>query len=319
MRITDLTRLLAVAAVVAVVAGCGAIDRSSSPSPSPSASPSPSPSAGGTLSAAQQRLALIDRFGPLWFCDPDFYPVARNDEAALAVKRFDEVRADAPAFAAILAHLGAQPGDFFTADQKLAIYRIWKQLNAIVLEPGADGRSRFDYLNAPAEGAAEGRRTAGTIGPDGAITIEQQAPAGEPNCPICLARGTRIATPDGEIAIEDIRVGTPVWSIDSSGRRFVATVVGVGRTPVAASHRVVRLMLGDGRVVRASPGHPLADGRSLGDVRAGDKVDGATVVSATLESYDGGSTFDLLPSGPTGIYWADKIALGSTLSRATNR
>lgn len=317
MRITDLVRLLAVAVVVAaVVAGCGATDRSPSLSLSPSASPSPnpSPSAGGTLSAAQQRLALIDQFGPLWFCDPDFYPVARDDEAALAVKRFDELRADAPAFNAIVARLGAQPGDAFTADQKLGIYRTWKQLNAIVLDPGADGRSRFDYLNAPAQGAAEGRRTTGTIGSDGSITIEQEAPAGGPNCPICLARGTRIATPDGEVAVEDIRVGMPVWSIDANGRPFVATVVTVGRTPVAASHRVVRLVLGDGRVVRASPGHPLADGRSLGNVRVGDTVDGATVVSATREPYGGGSTFDLLPSGPTGAYWADGIALGSTLS-----
>ena len=91
-------------------------------------------------------------------------------------------------------------------------------------------------------------------------------------------------------------------------------MVRVGQTPVPATHRVVRLVLDDGRVVRASPGHPLADGRLLGDVRAGDRVDGATVVSATLERYDGGSTFDLLTASTTGNYIADGIPLGSTLA-----
>ena len=306
MRRTTLTRLLA---LVILVAACSATGPAPSPSPSP----------GVPLTAAELRFALIDQFGPLWYCDPDFYPVPRDDEPALALKRFDEVRADVAVFATIASHLGFNVGAAFTNDQKLALYRSWKQLNAIVLEPADGGPFRFDYLNAPAPGATEGRRTSGTIGADGAITVAQQAAAGEPNCPICLARGTRIATPDGAIAIEDIRVGMPVWSIDASGRRFVATIVKVGRTPVAASHRVVRLVLGDGRLVRASPGHPLADGRLLAAIRAGDIVDGATVVSATLESYDGGSTFDLLPSGPSGAYWADGIALGSTLFGGSSR
>lgn len=315
MRKPTLARLLALTILVAACSAAGPAP--SGPAPSPS--PSPSPSAGVPLTAADLRFALIDRFGPLWYCDPDFYPVARDDEATQAVKRFDEVRADTVIFAAIAGHLGVNVGAAFTPDQKLALYRSWKQLNAIVLEPADGGRFRFDYLSAPAPGATEGRRTTGTIGSDGSITIEQQAAAGEPNCPICLARGTRIATPDGEIAIEDIRVGKAVWSIDPAGRRFVATVVEVGRTPVAASHRVVRLVLDDGRIVRASPGHPLADGRLLATIRAGDVVDGATVLTATLEPYGGGSTFDLLPSGPTGAYWADGIALGSTLSGPDRR
>ena len=103
-------------------------------------------------------------------------------------------------------------------------------------------------------------------------------------------------------------------AIDSAGERFVATVLRVGRTPVPATHEVVRLILADGRVVRASPRHPLPDGRLLGDLRAGDDVDGALVTSAGLEPYDGGFTFDLLPSGPTGIYIADGVPLGSTLA-----
>jgi hypothetical protein len=293
-----LARLLV---LVALVASCASGQSSSK-----------SPTSGSPLTTPELKIRLVEQLGPLWYCDPDFYPVARADEAALARQRFPEVQADGEAFAAIIAHAGL-PSVGLTDDQKLTIYRSWKMLRAIVLDPAGGGPSRFDYLNMPQPGATEGRRTTGTIDEHGSITIEQQAAAGQPPCPICLARGTRIATPDGEVAIEDIRVGMRVWSIDAAGRRFVARVVLVGRTPVPATHQVVRLVLDDGRIVRASPGHPLSDGRRLGTIRPGDRVDGAIVLNATLEPYDGGFTFDLLPDGPTGVYIADGVPLGSTL------
>ena len=296
-----LGRTLAVLAVALTVLAC--------------ASGAPTPTPGPPLTGAELKIQLVDSLGPLWYCDPDFWPIPREDEADLAVRRFDEIRADADAFAAITVHLNIGPGDDVTAGQKLAIYRLWKQLNAIQLQPVAGGRYRFDYLNQPAAGAAEGRRTTGTIDEHGAIEIDAQAPAGEPICPICLARGTRIATPSGDVPIEVVRVGLRVWSLDDDGRRVAATVAIVGSTPVPVGHEVVRLALDDGRVVRASPGHPLADGRRLGTLKPGDRVDGARVVSATRGRYDGGSTFDLLPYGPTGVYIADGIPLGSTLER----
>jgi hypothetical protein len=298
--------LARVLVLVVLVASCASGQPSSPP-------PSSSPTSGQAFPLAELKIRLVEQLGPLWYCDPDVYPVARADEADLAKQRFDEVQSDRDPVAAITTHTGIGAGPY-TDDQKLAIYRYWKMLNVIVLDPvEVAGICRFDYLNRPAQGAGEGRRTVGTIDADGAVTIEQQAAAGQPPCPICLARGTRIATPDGEVAIEDIRVGMQVWSIDKAGRQFFAGVVLVGRTPVPATHQVVRLVLDDGRVVRASPGHPLADGRPLGTVRAGDQVEGATVVGAILEPYDGGFTFDLLPDGPTGTYFADGIPLGSTL------
>jgi hypothetical protein len=295
--------LALLAAVVIALAAC-----SSSGTPAPRSSP------GAPLSIAELRLHLIDQLGPLWYCDRDSFPLAREDEAALAVQRFGEVQADREAFAAIVARLGMTADATFTADQKLAIYRTWKQLNAITLEPTGDGRNHFDYLNMPAPGAAEGRRTTGTIDAGGSIAVEQQQPATAPNCPICLARGTRIATPDGDVAIEGIRVGMRVWSIDAAGRRIVETVVRIGQTHLPPTIVFVRMVLDDGRNVRASPGHPLADGRPLGTINGGDRVDGSRVVTATLEPYDGQSTFDLLPTGPTGVYFADGVPLGSTLS-----
>jgi hypothetical protein len=295
------------ALLAALAAGCATV--------STTPSPAPSPTADAPLTTAELRFRLIEAFGPLWYCDPDFWPIAVQDEAARSIERFGEVQGDTEAFVAILAHLGIPAGAEFSAEQKLTIYRAWKQLDAISLGPTGDGSYRFDYLNMPEAGASEGRRTTGTIDQQGQIAIELQTPAGEPPCPICLAGGTRIATPDGEVAVEEVRVGMRVWSVDETGRRIVANVVGVGQTRVPATHEVLRLILDDGRTLRASPGHPLIDGRPLGDLRAGDRIDGATVLSATIEPYDGGLTFDLLTDSSTGAYLADGIPLGSTLNR----
>lgn len=301
MVLMSRSRLAAVLFILVVLASCS----TSQPAP-------PAPSAGRALTTAELKLHLIDEFGPLWYCDPDLYPVARADEMAVAKENFPQAQADTDGFAAVTARLGIS-GSTFTDAQKLAIYQLWKQVRAITLDPAASGSYRFDYLNMPPPGAGAGRRSTGTIEDHGAVTIDQQVPATQPNCPICLARGTRIATLGGEVAIEDVRVGMHVWSIDAAGRRFVATVTRIGQTPVPPTHEVVRLVLDDGRVLHASPGHPLADGRLLGTLVAGDRVDGATVMSAILERYDVGFTFDLLPDGPTGIYLADGIPLGSTL------
>ena len=80
-----------------------------------------------------------------------------------------------------------------------------------------------------------------------------------------------------------------------------------------STHRVVHLLLSDGRTVDVSPGHPTADGRKVGDLVAGNRYDGALVISAELTPYTGGATFDVLPAGATGMYWANGVLLGSTL------
>jgi hypothetical protein len=51
----------------------------------------------------------------------------------------------------------------------------------------------------------------------------------------------------------------------------------------------------------------------LGHLRASDEVDGGRVVIAELVEYSGGETFDILPDGATGAYWANGILLASTL------
>jgi hypothetical protein len=104
-----------------------------------------------------------------------------------------------------------------------------------------------------------------------------------------------------------------VWTLDADGGRAVAPLLAIGSVHAPADHQVVHLVLADGHELWASPGHPLADGRRLGDLRPGDTVDGSEVVSSERVAYTGGSTFDILPAGVSGAYWADGVALRSTL------
>jgi hypothetical protein len=244
------------------------------------------------------------------------YPVARGDEQQLALEAFPEIVADAETFVAIVSALGLD-GDAAEPppEAQLAVYRLWKRLVAIELPTRGDVFA-FDELFGPKDPAGQvGEHIVGTIDRTGTITVATREIAGPPMCPICLARGTPIDTPDGPRAVEALGVGDVVWSLDAAGRRIAVTVVAVGSAPVPASHQVVLLTLDDGRAVTASPGHPLADGRPVGSLVVGDPVDGARVVAADRISYAGGRTFDLVVGGPTGLYLVDGIPLASTIDR----
>lgn len=300
----------ALLAALLLVAACST---GGSPAGTPGPTILPGPSGGAAMTAAELRLLLIERLGPRWYCDPDEYPVARGDEQERAIERYPEMVVEHELFSEIAARLGIDPKADLTDLQKLAIYRQWKVAVSIELTPVGEGRYRFDYLAQPAAGATEGTRTAGLLDDHGQITIEQQAPAGEPPCPICLARGTLIDTPGGPVPVERLGLGDPIWTLDARGRRVAGTVIALGSTTAPREHEVVRLVLADGRTVTASPGHPLSDGRLLGDLQVGDTVDGSRVVGADRLSYSFGETFDLLASGETGLYFAGGIALGSTI------
>ena len=96
-----------------------------------------------------------------------------------------------------------------------------------------------------------------------------------------------------------------------AGARVAKPVVHIGRTVVPSTHQVVHLALADGRELWVSPGHPTADGRIVGQLQAGDLLDGGIIRSAGLVRYTGYATYDLLPAGETGFYWANGILLAS--------
>jgi hypothetical protein len=114
------------------------------------------------------------------------------------------------------------------------------------------------------------------------------------------------------VPVEQLHKGMFVWTVGESGRRIKAVVVDTVSTPVPLLFQVVRITLNDGRVVAASPGHPTADRRALGDYQVGDILDGGVAMAVERIAYNDEATYDLLPSGATGLYWANGILLRST-------
>lgn len=134
-------------------------------------------------------------------------------------------------------------------------------------------------------------------------------------CPICLAGNTLINTPSGKVQVKDLRVGMLIWTADNSGNRAAGVVEKTSKAAAPPGHQMVHLVLDDGREIFVSPGHPTIKGAAVGELKPGQPYDGAFVASAERVQYNQDSTYDALPSGKTGFYWANGILLGSTLKQ----
>ncbi len=272
--------------------------------------PTPLPTlASASLTPTELKYRVLDRFPNFFFCDPDYYPVARYDEQQVAVDLFPQLQNNQEEFHGILEHMGLVGTTAFTDQQKLLIYREHKKLAALHFDVLAD---QYQFQITIGKEGTQATSVQGVIDGAGNITVQQQTPTFA-TCPICLAAHTLIDTPRGQVMVEDIRVGDMVWTLSGAGQRTAAPVLKTARVPVSAGHILIHLVLSDGRELWASPGHPTADGRVLAQLRPGAPFDGARVVLAERVAYEGTATYDLLPAGPTGFYWAGGILMGSTL------
>jgi Hint domain-containing protein len=273
--------------------------------------PTPIPTLTSGTSPTELKYQVLAKYPDFFFCDPDFYPVARADEPELALQIFAELQSNQEEFQAILAHIGLAGSTTFTDDQKLLIYQEHKKLNAITFELTGD---KYEFqIQTGAEGQ-QGAVITGTIDSTGSIQVLDQQPS-IPTCPICLAVGTLIDTPRGPVRVEDLHVGDLVWTMDESGARVSGTILRVGSVRVPSTHKMIHVTLDDGRELWASPGHPTAAGRALGDLHVGDILDGAKIIHLERVPYRGVYTYDILPLGETGFYWANGVLLGSTLAK----
>jgi len=268
---------------------------------------------GSPLTINQLKFRVMGAVGVPLFCDPDYYPIARQGgEESNADTYYPQIRADAELYSAIVAHEHLPAGELNEA-QKLTLYRAFKNLRALVLTQNGD--SYTFVIRVRAQGAQTTVELVdGSVRIDGVVTVTSRKPSGMPPCPICLAATTLISTPGGEVRVTDIRAGMIVWTATGDGTRIAAPVTEVGSMVVPSGHLMVHLRLADGRELLVSPGHRTADGRPLGSLALGDDLDGSKVTLWELVPYADSRTYDLLPAGPTGKYWANGIQLSSTLA-----
>lgn len=300
------TRVIPLVALALLASSCGGSKGAVGPSPSAS---------GEVVSQPALALAVLAAVGGhLDYCDPDSYPVGHGPPLSNAKMRIASIRADRATFQAILDFEHIASADHLTDEQLIAINEDFKQLRAIQLVHAGAEYGFTTYV--PTAASPLGNEAVfGTVSADGKVAIDHRGPGQRKNCPICLAAGARIAVPGGTVAVQDLVVGARVWTADLRGARVLGVVLKTGHVSGLVGHEVVRVVLRDGRALTASAGHPTADGRMLGDLRVGVELDSSDVIAVTRLPYDG-TTYDLLPSGPTGFYFADGVLMGSTLARA---
>ncbi len=271
------------------------------------------------LQIAELKYRLIDQLAAgnsrsLVFCDPYSVPVTNPmGEQQDALTMFSAFQQDQGAFQAILDHLNLVATANFTPDMKLSIYREYRVLKIINLLPAAGGY-QFGFTFYDKNSFTGVSDIGGIISADGKISVQRNIVGSPRMCPICLVAGTLIDTPSGQVAVKDLQVGMSVWTVDKGGNRQAALIIKTAHVSVPFGHTVVHLRLSDGRELWASPPHPTADGRLLGSLQLGDSVDGATVTGVERVQYPDDSTYDILPAGDTGVYWANGILMKSTLT-----
>ena len=86
------------------------------------------------LVAPELRYRIIQEFGALFFCDPDMHPVGHDDRPR-ALTAFPEIQKDVDTFRAITKNYRLDATTEFSDIDKLTVYREYKKLWAIHLEP----------------------------------------------------------------------------------------------------------------------------------------------------------------------------------------
>lgn len=222
----------------------------------------------------------------------------------------------APSGEEIIKKVGEKEGSFLI--QKInpdSVEGLWFDIYPIE-RPNEPGTPKTLFVGDDVGYACEGvsKKLISINFPDQTVVFDKivgQRPLG--GCPICLASNSLIDTPSGLVTVKDLRVGMLVWTTNQASKRVPGIITKTSKVRAPSTHKMVRLVLSDGRELLVSPGHPTIDGRTVGDILPGEIYNGVSVISIKRVSYSEDATYDILPSGNTGFYWANGILIGSTL------
>ena len=131
----------------------------------------------------------------------------------------------------------------------------------------------------------------------------------------CLPSDTRITRVDGDAPISQLEVGDSVFTKNSIGQMVLRPIIQKSKVPTSETHKLLHMELADGRRLSATPGHPDELGNPLELLKVGDQLDGGMIVTIQLLRYEDSFTWDILPGGETGVYLANGVWVGSTLSQ----
>jgi len=148
-------------------------------------------------------------------------------------------------------------------------------------------------------------------------TDKGTCPLGCAQC-VCTAPNTPIATPSGEHAISELKVGDLVYSVHR-GKIVAVPIILTNRVPVTGPHHMMEVRLNTDRTLSISPSHPTADGRTFADLSTGDLLDGVTIASVRRVPYTEAYTYDILPDSDSGSYFAGAVQIGTTLAGPSAR
>jgi hypothetical protein len=137
-------------------------------------------------------------------------------------------------------------------------------------------------------------------------------PMGGPTCK-CVSAGTRIATPTGEVRIEELRKGDWVYSV--MGEAIVPARIRETNRVAVENHSMVQVRTASGRTLSMSPRHPTSQRVRFDALAPGDMIGDERIESVELVPYAHPFTFDILPGTPSGAYFAEGVLVGSTLAR----
>ncbi|MEM8889918.1 MAG: Hint domain-containing protein [Bacteroidota bacterium] len=130
---------------------------------------------------------------------------------------------------------------------------------------------------------------------------------------LCLSPETKIATPDGEKAVSQLKEGDWVLTQNSLKQTEAQPILWLRQAEVYDDHKMLHLCLEDGKELRLSPSHPDQSYKAMESLKVGEYYNGVRIISSQLIPYGKKYTWDILPGGETGLYKANGIWVGSTL------